>query len=48
MYKTSAYLLLDVVERIGRVDGETDEDDVRVRIRERSKTVVVFLTSSIP
>ena len=25
-------LLLNVIQRIGRVDGETDEDDMRVRV----------------
>jgi hypothetical protein len=46
--KTPAYLLLDVVKRVGRIDGETDEDNVRVGVRERSKTVIVLLTSGIP
>jgi hypothetical protein len=41
-------LLLDVVERVGRVDREADEDDVRVRVREGTETVVVFLTGGIP
>ena len=41
-------LLLDVVERVGRVDSEADEDNVRVRVRERTQTVVVFLTGGIP
>lgn len=26
-------LLLDVIERIGRVDSETDQDNVRVGVR---------------
>ena len=43
-----SYLLLDVVKRIGRVDGEADEDDVRVGVRKGTKTVVIFLASSIP
>lgn len=43
-----ANLFLDVVERVGRVDGEADEDDVRVGVRQRTKTVVVFLTRGIP
>ena len=41
-------LFLDVVERVGRVDGKADEDDVRVRVGERTETVVVFLTGGIP
>jgi hypothetical protein len=28
----NAYLLLNVVERVGRVDGEADEDNVRVGV----------------
>ena len=43
-----AYLFLDVVERVGRVDGEANEDNVRVGVRERAETVVIFLTSGIP
>lgn len=42
------YLLKDVVQRIRRVDGEADQDDVRVRVRERSETVIIFLASRIP
>lgn len=42
------YLLLDVVERVWRVDGEADEDDVRIRVGERSQSVVILLTGSIP
>jgi hypothetical protein len=41
-------LLLDVVERVGRVDREADEDDVRVRVRQRPQAVVVLLASGIP
>lgn len=41
-------LLLDVVERIGRVDGEADKNDMRIRVREGTKTVVIFLTGGIP
>lgn len=43
-----SYLLLHVVERIGRVDGEADQDNMRIGIRERAETVVIFLASSIP
>ena len=41
-------LLLNVIERIGRVDRETDEDDVRVRVGQRTQTIVIFLTGGIP
>ena len=43
-----AYLLLDVVERVGRVDGEADEDDVRVGVGEGAETVVILLAGGIP
>lgn len=46
MNKTN--LLLDVVKGIGGINGEADQDDVRVRIRKRSETIVIFLTSRIP
>lgn len=42
------YLLLDVVERVGRVDGEANEDNMRVGVGEGAQTVVIFLASSIP
>jgi len=42
------YLLLDVVERVGGVDGKADQDNVRVGIGERAQTVVIFLTRGIP
>jgi hypothetical protein len=42
------YLLLDVVKRIGRVDGEANQDNVRVGVRKRAETVVIFLASGIP
>lgn len=45
---TKTHLLLDVVERVWRVDGETDQDDVGVGVRQRTETVVIFLTSRIP
>lgn len=43
-----SYLLLDVVEGIGRVDRKADQDDVGVRVGEGTETVIVFLASSIP
>jgi hypothetical protein len=42
------YLLLNVVEGVRRVDSEADQNDMRVGVRERAKTVVILLTSSIP
>jgi hypothetical protein len=41
-------LLLDVVERVGGVNGEADQNDVGVGVGKRSETVVIFLTSRIP
>jgi hypothetical protein len=46
--RACAYLLLHVVERVGRVNGEADEDNVRVGVGERSESVVVFLAGGIP
>jgi hypothetical protein len=43
-----SYLLLYVVKRVGRVDGEANQDNVRVGVGERAETVVIFLASSIP
>lgn len=45
---SAMYLFLDVVKRIGRIDSEANQDDVRIRIRERTETIVILLTSSIP
>lgn len=45
---TETHLLLDVVERVWRVDGETDQNDVGVGVRQRTETVIIFLASSIP
>ena len=42
------YLLLYVVERVGRVDGKANQDNVGVGVGERAETVVIFLTSGIP
>ena len=41
-------LLLNVVERIRRVDSKTDEDDVRIWVGQRAETIVIFLSSCIP
>lgn len=42
------YLLLDVVERIRRVDRKADQDDMRIGVGERSEAVVIFLSRRIP
>ena len=42
------HLLLYVVERIGRVDGKADEDNVGVGVGERAETVVILLAGGIP
>ena len=42
------HLLLDVVERVWRVNRETDQNDMRVGVRQRTETVVIFLTRRIP
>lgn len=43
-----AHLFLDVVERVGRVDGKADENHVGVGVGKRTETVVVLLASRIP
>lgn len=35
-----AHLFLDVVERVGRVNGKADENDVRVGVGERAQAAV--------
>ena len=42
------YLLLDIIQGIGGINGETDQDDMRVGVRERSESVVIFLSCGIP
>lgn len=42
------YLLKNVVQRVRRINGEADQDDVRVGVGERSETVIIFLASRIP
>lgn len=41
-------LLKNVVQRVRRINGEADQDDVRVGVGERSETVIIFLASRIP
>ena len=40
-------LLPNVLERCGRGDGEADEEDVCLRVRERAQAVVIFLAGRI-
>lgn len=42
------HLLLYVVERVGRVDGKADQDNVGVGVGERAETVVILLAGGIP
>lgn len=46
--KLRLYLLLNVIERVGAVDGEANKDNVGVGITERTETIVVFLAGGIP
>jgi hypothetical protein len=41
-------LLLNVIQGIRRVYGETNEDDMGIRVGEGSETVVVLLSGRIP
>ena len=43
-----AYLVHDVLERVGAVNGETDENDVGLGVGERSQAVVLFLSGRVP
>lgn len=40
----AVYLVDDIVERVRAVDGVADEDDVCLRVRQRSQSVIVFLS----
>ncbi len=46
--RAESYLLLDVVERVGRVDRKADQDDVRVGVGQRAQPVIILLASRIP
>lgn len=48
MNKRKTNLLGNVVERIGGVDGEADQDDVRIGVGQGAETVIILLTSRIP
>jgi len=41
-------LLLNVVQRVRGVNGEADQDDMRVGVTERAETIVVLLSGRIP
>ncbi len=44
----SSHLLLNVVERIRRIDGEADQNHMRIRIGQRAQAIIVFLPGRIP
>lgn len=46
--KWASYLVHDVFERVGTVDGEADEEEVRFGIGERTQAVVFFLAGGVP
>lgn len=41
-------LVRDILQRIRRVNGETHEYDISVRVRQWSEAVIVLLSSSVP
>lgn len=41
-------LLLDVVERVGRIDREADQDNVRIGVGKRTQAVIILLAGRIP
>ena len=43
-----SYLVQDIVEGVGAVDGKTDKDEVGLRVRERSQAIIFFLASCVP
>lgn len=43
-----AYLVHDILERVGAVDGEADEDDVGLGVGEGPQPVVLLLAGSVP
>ena len=40
--------MLDVVEGVGGVDGEADQDDVCFGVGKRARAFVVFLSCRVP
>lgn len=45
---SNAYLLPDVIQRVWRVDGIANQNDMGVWIRQRAQAIVVLLTRSVP
>jgi hypothetical protein len=43
-----AYLVHYILERIGAVNGEADEQKIRLGIGKRSQSIVLLLSSCIP
>lgn len=39
---------MNFTETVRTVDGETHEDDVGVRVGERTETIVIFLSCRVP
>jgi hypothetical protein len=46
--QVKAYLGTDVVKGGRANDGEADEENIGLRVRERSESVIIFLAGSIP
>jgi hypothetical protein len=42
------YLVHDIFERIWTVDGETNENEVGLRVRKWAESIVLFLPSCVP
>lgn len=43
-----SYLFLYVLEGVGQIDSKADKNHMRVRIGERSETIVILLSGGIP
>jgi hypothetical protein len=48
LYTMKVYLLLDVVKGVRRVDGEADQDHMRIWVGQRTETIVIFLARRVP
>lgn len=46
--RTDNYLGANIRERRGRDDGEAHQEDIGARVRQRTKSVVILLSGSIP
>jgi hypothetical protein len=42
------YLIHDIVQRVGAVDGEAHKDEVGFGVRQRTEAVVLFLAGGVP